>query len=266
MKKKTISFVWFRQHKMVVTLCLTLLTSLLGYQIYVYELRAALDPVLMPVASHYLKAGTILTEQDIKMAEVPRPVVDKGVPIKKEQLIGMAVNTYNSVAEGSLFYQQLLIPKEQLNDVSTFPLNENEAAVSIDADIKTSYANSILPGHLIDLYFQGYASQSDEQEKKVLYGELVHQARVIAVRDGNGININAQSEKPTSVIVVALSYQQADLVQRAKFFGTVMPMITYGSLNPQEISSSFYDAEKMKDILYQRTIDVTLIEDVQEDE
>lgn len=247
-----------RRHRLLISLFLSVACGLCGYGVYVQLLNAALAPIAIPVAARYLKAGTLIGEGDIRMLEVPGPTAVEGVIRDPQELIGKAVNTYNSVAEGSMFYRQLLIEKENLNDVSAFPLNENEAAVSIDADIKTSYANSILPGHQIDLYFQGYASMQ-QQEKMVLYGQLVRSARVIAVRDSSGKNIDAQSEKPTSVIVVALTYEDADLVQRAKFFGSVIPMITYGSLNPENPDTEYYDVDKMRDILYQRTIDVALI-------
>ena len=264
--KIRVSANWLQRHRLVISCALTLATGILGYKIYETTVQNAVDPVLVPVAARYLKSGTVISEEDIRMIEVPRPVVLGEVIREQDQLIGKAVNTYNSIAQDSLFYQQLLVEKEDLHDVSAFPLGENEAAVSIDADIKTSYANSILPGHQIDLYFQGYATQADENEKRVLYGQLVSQARVIAVRDNSGKNIDAQSQQPTSVIVVALSYEDADLVQRAKFFGTVLPMITYGSLNPQFDSEQFYDSAKMKELLYQKTIDVSLVKEEENNE
>ena len=266
MKKLKISGSFCQRYRLLLTLILTLLVGLCGYQVYEMTVQAAIDPILVPVAARYLKSGTVIQKADIQVIEVPRPIVLDGVEKDPDRLIGQAVDIYNTVAEGSLFYQELLIPKEELHDVSAFPLLENEAAVTIDADIKTSYANSILPGHQIDLYFQGYATQADESEKRVLYGQLVSQARVIAVRDSTGKNIDAQSEKATSVIVVALSYEDADLVQRAKFFGTVLPMVTYGSLNPESQSEDFYDIVKMRELLYQKAIDVSLIKEEPKDE
>ena len=259
--KWKISAQFLQKHRLMISCALTLATGIMGYKTYEKIVQDAVDPVLVPVASKYLKSGTVIREEDIRLIEVPRPIVLGEVITDQQQLIGKAVNTYNSIAQDSLFYQQLLVEKEDLHDISAFPLGENEAAVTIDADIKTSYANSILPGHQIDLYFQGYATQAEEHEKRVLYGQLVSQARVIAVRDNSGKNIDAQSQQPTSVIVVALSYEDADLVQRAKFFGTVLPMITYGSLNPQMASEQFYDSAKMKEILYQKTIDVSLVKE-----
>ena len=260
MKKKKLNWKTWQQHRLILALLLSLICGLIGYQVYAGIVSAAVDPVLVPVASCYLKSGTVITREDLMMIEVPRPVILEGVQRDPEQLIGMAVNTYNAVAPGSLFYLALLTPADQLHDVSVFPLNEGEVAVTIDADIKTSYANSILPGHRIDLFFQGYASGTETpQEKQVLYGRLVNQARVIAVRDGSGRNIDAQSEQATAAIVVALSYEEADLVQRAKFFGTVLPMVTYASLNPSDNGEDVYDAAKIRDILYQKTIDVSLV-------
>ena len=67
-------------------------------------------------------------------------------------------------------------------------------------------------------------------------------------------------------VTAPLSYEDADLVQRAKFFGTVLPMVTYGSLNPESQSEDFYDIVKMRELLYQKTIDVSLIKEEPKDE
>lgn len=170
MKKIKLSPSFLQRYRLLLTLILTLAVGLCGYKVYETTVQAAIDPILVPVAARYLKSGTVIQREDIQLIEVPRPVVLEGVEKDPELLIGQAVDTYNSVAEGALFYEELLIAKDELHDVSAFPLLENEAAVTIDADIKTSYANSILPGHQIDLYFQGYATQADESKNACCMG------------------------------------------------------------------------------------------------
>ena len=42
--------------------------------------------------------------------------------------------------------------------------------------------------------------------------------------------------------------------------------MTYGSLNPESQSEDFYDIVKMRELLYQKTIDVSLIKEEPKDE
>ena len=46
----------------------------------------------------------------------------------------------------------------------------------------------------------------------------------------------------------------------------MLPMVTYGSLNPESQAEDFYDIAKMRELLYQKTIDVSLVKEALEDE
>ncbi len=245
-----------KKYRLIISFIIIFTTSLLLYFMYGYLVNLSLNPVKIPVANSYIASGSKISINDINYVDIPKSMVIEDVYLNEEELIGKYVNSYNALAKGSMFYKELLTKTDEINDTNSLSLKANEVAIPIDVDVKTSYANSIIKGQSIDVYFQGYATNEDEKDEKVLYGLLVKNARVVAVYDKDGQNIDQNNENDTAIIVLALSYDQGDLVQRAKFYGEVIPIVSYESLSDQD--NSYYDINKIRDIIYQRAIDVKL--------
>lgn len=237
---------------------LSIILTVCLYFSYQYSLVYANQLVKVPIASTYLSSGHQISEEDITIIEIAQYMIQDNMVLNEEDLIGKYIGSYHAFAKGSFFYEELIVMDQDVKESNNFNLQEGEVAIFVDVDMKTTYANSIKQGHLIDIYFQGYATFEEDNEKKVLYGPLVNGARVIGVRDSKGQLIDQDEDGIPSVIILALNYEDADLVQRAKFFGEVMPIISYATLNQEE--EHYYDIAKMSDILYQRSIDVVLIE------
>ena len=245
------------KYKQLSCIIIAMILALIMFVCYNYVLNSQLNPMLLPVANTYLESGHRITKDDITYIEVPKSIVIDNIYVDEEEMINKYVNSYNAIAKGSLFYKELVTTTDDIKDANSFNLNENEVAVSIDADVKSSYANSILKGHNVDIYFK------DEIDDKLVYGLLVKNARVIAVYDSNGQNIDQTNTNDTSVIVLALSYEDADLVSKAKFIGEVFPIVSYDTLNQKE-DHSYYDIAKMKQIISSGSLDLDLMENTNE--
>ena len=254
-----------KKHKATVSLFLIVLIALSFYLSYQATITKAKNMVPTPVAAAYLPSGHIIQPEDISYVDLPAAVLINGIYTDPKEIIGQTVNSYDSLAESSLFYKTLIKPVEELKDVSLYDLKAGEIAITVNTDIQSSYANSILPGHQIDLYFSGTGLEpnSEDQKEKVVYGELVESARVLAVYDENGIKMGQMDAGDAATIVVALSYEDADLVGRAKHFGDVFPVISFESMHGIT-GNTYYDMARMKDAIYQRTIDLQLRMPVEE--
>ena len=244
------------KYKQLSCILIAFVLALVIYTSYKIVLNRQLNPMLLPVANTYLKSGHKITKEDITYIEVPKSIVIDNIYTDENEMINKYVNSYNAIAKGSLFYKELVTITDDIKDANSFNLNESEVAVSIDADVKSSYANSILKGHNIDIYFK------DDIDDKLIYGLLVKNARVIAVYDKAGDNIDQTNTNDTSVIVLALSYEDADLVSKAKFIGEVLPIVSYDTLNQKE-DHNYYDIAKMKQIIFSKSLDVDLTEESQ---
>ncbi|MEF9968609.1 MAG: RcpC/CpaB family pilus assembly protein, partial [Longicatena sp.] len=250
---------YIHRHKLLVSLLLTIVLGILCMASYQQTINDVSELVLIPVSSKALGSRTIITEDDIQMIEVPKCVTFDNVILDKTELIGKYVQPYQSIAQNSLFYSELIADRENMNDANLFSLQEGEVAISIDVDMKTSYANSILVGHMIDLYFLGKVNMNQSTSTQaIVHGEIVKNARVIAVKDKDGNSIESDTATESNVLVVALTKEDAHLVGVAKAMGTVTPVISYDNISQKE-GSDYFDLYKIKNIILGNSLDVTLI-------
>lgn len=248
-----------KKQKVISTFILVLLFGLLSFLCFNQIVKSTIDLQPIPVTKTYLKEGTILTEDHITLKELPRSSITEGVITDKKILIGQVVDYGNALAEGSFFYGELLAEKSEVKDAGLFELEEGQIATTLEVNEKTSYSNSLRVGHQVDLFFSGTGVENEGEKEKVIYGELVKQAKVLAIySDQKTDSKGYSSNNSPSYIVVALSYEDADLVGRAKVFGEVFPVISYDALHSVENPENYYDGLRMKDAIYQRTIDIKL--------
>lgn len=254
-----------KKYKAILSLLLTAILSLILVVYYYQVIAEVSDLIEVPVAYHPIGSRTVITEDDIQMLRMPRCITLNNVILKKEDVIGKYVRPYQSIATNSLFYEELIVDEEDMNDAHLFSLDKGEVAMSIDVDMKTSYANSILVGHRIDLYFLGKARINDEvNQQAIIHGEIVKNARVIAVKDKDGKSIEGNSTLESSVVVVALTQEDAHLVAVAKALGSISPMISYDNINNSG-TTNYFDMQKIKNIILGNSFDVTLVP-VEEDD
>lgn len=246
-----------KKYRNIISILLLFGLSLIIYGFYHYAVKFSIDPIRLPVANSYLASGHKITLEDVTYIEVPKSIVIDNIYKDSEDIIGKYINSYNSLAKGSIFYQELLTKTDEIKDSNSYSLLEGEVAIPIEVNKNNSYANSILKGQTIDIYFQGFAELKEED--KVLYGLLVKNARVLAVYDSDGKVVDQTNQSDAEVIVVALDYSDSELVQKAKFFGDVILIVSYDTLNNTE--NTYYDLALMRDIINQRSIDISLNKD-----
>lgn len=244
-----------KQHKKKLTIVLSVLLACLLYLAYQQTLNQALAYVSVPVANTTLHSGTKITKDDIRYERIPKSATNDLMVLQQEDLIDHYIQNYSVIAKGSYFYDELIVAPEDIKDISLFSLKENEVAISIDVDMKSSYANAIKSGHYIDVYYSGFTTNNLNKDKKIVYGPLVNGARVIGVKDKGGKSVETSTSLEPSVLVLALSYKQADLVQRAQYFGEVRPIISFDTLNQKE--ANYYDLDKIEEIIYAQSLDVS---------
>ena len=245
------------KHKVVVSMFLCAILCITTLITYSSAVNQSLDLISVPVAKHQLNSGQLITLEDIAYINICKHQQDPLYIVDINEIVNKRVEVFNSVAQNSMFYEGLLTSEDEISDSSIYKLNSGEVAVQIDADIKSSYANSIIVGHNVDLYYQGNATSYNSEDNIIVYGQIVKSARVIDVKDKDGFSMNGEVFE-TDVIVVALKQEDAHIVNVAKALGYVSPIISYDNLN-ESSTNNYYDLEKMKQIILGNSIDVILV-------
>lgn len=245
-----------KKNKVAMTLFLIFGLCCFAFVGYNITVKSATQSVKVPVTSTFLESGTVIKQEDITYLEISKNLVNKDI-YTTDELIGMIVRGGSSLAKGSLFYAELLENPKEMRNISMYKLNANEVALPIEVNIETSYNNALKEGHVIDLYFSGTGVEEENEKEKVIYGKLVNNVRILAVYDKDGISLNRQDASNAATVIVALNTDEADLIGRAKVFGTVFPVVSYTAMN--QIMDNYYDLDKMRNAIYERTIDIRLV-------
>lgn len=245
-----------KKNKAAVTLFLIFglcLSAFLGYNM---TIQSATETIKIPVTTAFLESGSVVKNEDIAYVRIPKNLA-QGEYYVSDEMLGKIVRGGSSLAKGSFFYTELLEAPEVMKNISTYQLSDGEVALPIEVNMETSYNNAIREGHIVDLYFSGTGVENENEKEKVVYGKLVNNVRVLAVYDKNGTSLSRQEAMDAATMIVALSTDDADLIGRAKVFGSVFPVVSFAAMNQQV--DEYYDLEKMRNAIYERTIDIRLV-------
>ena len=108
------------------------------------------------------------------------------------------------IAEGSLFYTDLLVDEENLPDAIFYDVNEGERVVNFPVDTASTYGNAMMPGNLVDIYVKMIDSN-----EKVVYGELLEKVEILGVKDSNGNNVFETTDEQRSPAYMYFSLPEA---------------------------------------------------------
>ena len=144
-------------------------------------------------ANQTIQPKTKITKDMVSEAEVPASFIKGDYYKKYENIVGKYSNYNTMIAEGSLFYTDLLINEENLPDAILYNVNEGERVISLPVNMETTYGNALMPGNLIDIYVKLI------DDSKVIYGEFFEKVEILGVKDASGKNVfetTEESRKP----------------------------------------------------------------------
>ena len=194
----------FRSKGFVTGLCAVLAVAvlLIGYNI---RINNATKPRKVPVASHRLTARHLITEDDIMYIDIPQAAT-VGVDFfaNSSYVIGQYVNVDTTIPEGSMFYREAIVSKDELPDEALLNVGEGETLYYLTVNMLTSYTNSIIPNRYIDIYI------STKDNDKAVVGKLLSNVKVLQVKTSDGKNVFDDSEESRVpyVIMFALPENQ----------------------------------------------------------
>ncbi len=186
---------------------LAVLVLVAGYNIRV---KNATKPVRVPVASQRLTPRQVITQEDISYVNIPRDAIASSYYANADAIIGKYVNYDTVIPQGSMFYDGMIVNREELPDESLFGVDEGETLYYLTVNMLTSYTNSILPNRYIDIYV------STKLNGKALVGKLLENVKVLQVKTADGKNVfddSYQSYTPY-VVLFALPEEQHLLMRK----------------------------------------------------
>lgn len=192
-----------------VLLCLVIL--FIGYNA---RINAKVELVQVPYAKETIQPRTYITEKMIGTMNVPKSFLVGKYYSNINNIVGKYSNYNTIISKGSLFYTDLVVNADDLPDSAFHDVPEGYTVIIYPVDIYSTYANSMAPGSLINIY---YKSLNDNEE--VMFGKFVSNVKILDVKDSSGRHVfeNSEEERTPAYLLFAVPEETHLLLRKALY-------------------------------------------------
>ena len=180
----------FLGNKNTVTIIGVVLCLFILYFGYNYRIKQVVTLVRVPYANQKIEPKTLITTEMISYMEVPQSFLVGSYYSNANNIVGKYSNYNTIIAKGSLFYEELLIDSKYLPDNALQNVPDNYTVINYPVNMSTTYANSMMPGEYINIYFKAL-----NDEGKIMFGKFISNIEILAVKDSSGQHVFESSEE-----------------------------------------------------------------------
>lgn len=204
----------FMGNKNTVTILGVILCLVILYVGYNYRINSKVELVQVPYAAVTIQPRTYIEKSMIGMMNVPKSFLVGKYYATEEAIIGKYSNYNTIIAEGSLFYADLVVDGDKLPDSAFQNVPEGHTVIIYPVDIYTTYANSMAPGSYINIY---YKSLNDDGE--IMFGKFVSNIEVLDVKDSSGRHVfeNSEEARTPAYLLYAVPEETHLLLRKALY-------------------------------------------------
>ncbi len=170
-----------------------------------YNMRINQKTALVTVyyANQTIQPKTLITEEMVSRTQVPESFIKGNYYKQYKDIVGKYSNYNTMIAQGSIFYSDLLVEEQNLPDAILYDVNEGERIINFPVNMVTTYGNSIMPSNMVDIYVKLI------HNNKVVYGKMYENVEVLAVKDSNGKNVFESTEEERTPAFLYFSLPEA---------------------------------------------------------
>ena len=184
MNNLTNSMKKFLGNKNTVTILGVLICLIVLYFGYNFRINQKVRLTRVPYANQTIQPRTYITSDMISYMNVPASFLVGSYYQYANQIEGMYSNYNTIIAEGSLFYRDLVVSKDNLPDSAFTDVEPGYTVVNYGVNMASTYANSMYPGNKINIY---YKSLNDDG--KVMFGKFISNIEILDVKDSSGQHV-----------------------------------------------------------------------------
>ena len=215
MNNFVIGFKKFLTNKNVVTIILVLIILIVLYIGYTSSIKNQTEPVNLPVAAHTIYETTEITNEDVTYKQVPNKMLGNNVIRNSAAVIGKYTTVGATIPEGSPFYTDVVVDKDDVpgNWIEQLNYEEGELGYYMSVDTVSTLGNSVLPNTYIDIYMK-----ATDENGTVMFGKLMKNVKVLVTHNSSGKNAFADGAdgNPTK-IGFAVSQDMYILLHKAEY-------------------------------------------------
>lgn len=165
------------------------------------------------IAAHDIQPRSLIKEEDLIEVKIPGSYLMDHAVNQKNRIIGKYTDIQGKIPAGSVFYKSMLYDASSLPDHPVQQLRKGQSACSIETDVAS--LGPITAGMRIDVHVS-----VDRRDNVPVTGCLIENARVISVKDHQGLSMNdPESTGIPFVIEIAVNSEDLDLLDLARNTG-----------------------------------------------
>ena len=209
-----LNFKKFLRNKNTVTILGVLVCLLILYVGYTSRINAKTRLIDVYYANQTIQPKTLITDEMVSKTSMPESFIKGNYYRNYNDIVGKYSNYNTMIAEGSLFYSDLLVEESNLPDAILYDVNEGERVVSFPVTMESTYGNSIMPGNKVDIYVKII-----DDKNKVIYGQFYEKVEILGVKDSAGKNVfeNTEEVRTPAYMLFALPEEQHLLIRKALY-------------------------------------------------
>ena len=205
----------FVSNKNTVTILGVIICIIVLYIGYNMRINQKTALIRVPYANQTIQPKTQITPEMISWMEVAGEFVGNAAYYNSEDSIVGKYSNYNTIiAEGSLFYNDLLVESDDLPDSAFMDVPEGYTVINYNVDMNSTYANSMMPDSYINIYFK-----ATDEDGTIMFGKFVSNVKILDVKDsaGNHVFENTEEDRTPAYMLFALPEDMHLLFRKALY-------------------------------------------------
>lgn len=235
----------FISNKNTITILGVFLCIVVLYFGYNYRIQQKVALTRVPFANQTIQPRTEITSDMVSYMNVPASFLVGSYYRSSEDIVGKYSNYNTMIAEGSLFYTDLLTTSTALPSSAFLDVEEGYTVVSYKVDMDSTYANSMMPDDYINIYFKARNDDGD-----IMFGKFIENIKILDMKDASGRHVfeNTTEARTPAYMLFALPEDMHLLFRKAIYLGNSYEVELILIPNTEEITKEDVVVVKSKDI------------------
>ena len=243
----------FVSNKNTVTILGVILCIVILYFGYSYRINQEVKLTKVPYANQTIQPKTEITSAMISYMSVPASFLVGSYYKSAEDLVGKYSNYNTIIAEGSLFYSDLVVDSSVLPDSAFLDIEENYTPINYRVNMDSTYANSMMPDDYINIYFK-----AKDDNDTIMFGKFISNVKILDVKDSSGQHVfeNTEETRTPAYMLFALPEDMHLLFRKAVYLESAYDVELILVPNTQELTREdtvFVSSEDIQKFINDKT-------------
>ena len=243
----------FISNKNTVTILGVILCIVILYFGYNFRINQKTALTRVPYANQTIQPRTEITSAMISYMNVPAAFLVGSYYKSADDIVGKYSNYNTMIAEGSLFYSDLVTDSSNLPTSAFLNIPEGETAISYKVNMDSTYANSMMPDDYINIYFK-----AKNDNNTVMFGKFISNVKILAVKDSSGQHVfeNTEEARIPAYMLFSLPEEMHLLFRKAIYLSNSYDVELILVPNTQELKKDdvvYVSSKDIQDFINEKT-------------